>query len=187
MSTLILIRHAQAAGHETADPPLSDDGRRQAALLAARLRDSQARGIVHGPRLRARQTAEVISGALGVSAQQTDLLEDRTPHPSPERMDDYPAHRRAFLEETPVEERDINGDAIAAAWRQLTEMSADGALIAVTHAFVVGSFVAHALRAPADAWMRLPIANASITEFQSRPHGEWAVASVSDIGHLAGI
>lgn len=186
MSTVILIRHATADGHETADPSLSTAGRREASLLAARLRDSGADVILHGPRRRAGQTAEVLASQLGCPVQQADFLEDRTPHPSPERMSDYPMHRRSFLHETPVEERDIDGDLIAAAWRQLTELSTDRVLVAVTHAFVVGSFVGHALGAPADAWLRLPIANASITEIQSRPYGEWAVACVSDTGHLSG-
>lgn len=184
MSRLILIRHAQAAGHETADPPLSATGRRQASLLAARLESTRADAVLHGPRLRARQTAEALAESLDCRTQLTSLLEDRTPHPSPERPGDYPPHRRSFLDETPVEERDIDGEGIAAAWRQLTEMSSDRVLIAVTHAFVIGAFVGHALGAPADAWMRLPIANASITEFQPRPNGEWAVECVSDTGHL---
>ena len=185
MSTIILIRHATADGHESADPSLSTAGQREAALLAARLRDSGADAVLHGPRRRARQTAEVLGSLLRRPVQQAEFLDDRTPHPSPERMTDYPTHRWSFLDETPAEERDVDGEMIAAAWHRLTELSTDRVLVAVTHAFVVGSFVGHALGAPADAWMRLPIANASITEIHSRPHGEWAVASVSDTGHLA--
>lgn len=184
MSTIILIRHAQATGHETVDPPLSVTGRRQASLLAARLKNTRADAILHGPRRRARQTAELLGDSLNSVVQLTSLLDDRTPHPSPERLGDYPPHRRDFLDATPVEERDIDGDRIAAAWRQLTELSSDQVILAVTHAFVIGSFVSHALGAPADAWLRIPVANASITELQSRPGGEWAVASVSDTGHL---
>jgi broad specificity phosphatase PhoE len=100
-------------------------------------------------------------------------------------MSDYPPYRWGFLRSTPIEERDTNGDALANAWSQLKEMSTDRTLVAVTHAFVIGSFVGHALAAPADAWLKLPIANASITELRSRPSGEWAVARVSDTGHLA--
>ncbi|HIY67558.1 MAG TPA: histidine phosphatase family protein [Candidatus Agrococcus pullicola] len=185
MTRIILIRHATADGHETADPSLSATGQQEATLLAARLRGSRAGHILHGPRRRAGQTASVLGNQLGCPVQQTDFLEDRTPHPSPERMSDYPSHRRSFLDKTPVEERDINGDTIAAAWRQLTELSTDRVLVAITHTFVVGSFVGHALGSPADAWLRLPIANASITEIQPRPHGEWAVVCVSDTGHLS--
>lgn len=185
MSTIILIRHAKAEGHETVDPSLSTAGQREASLLAARLRDLQVDAILHGPRRRARQTAEIIGSRLGRPAQQTHILEDLTPHPSPGRAGDYPSHYAEFLDETPIDERDIDGDGIAAAWRQLADLSTDRVLVAVTHAFVIGSFIGHALRAPADAWLRLPIANASITEIQSRPHSEWAVARVSDTGHLA--
>lgn len=66
-------------------------------------------------------------------------------------MSDYPSHRRDFLHGTPVEERDTNSDAIAAAWHQLTELNTDRVLVAVTHTFVVGSFVGHASGAPVDA------------------------------------
>ncbi|MFC5434473.1 histidine phosphatase family protein [Microbacterium suwonense] len=166
---------------------VSATGRRQASLLAARLDRTRADAILHGPRRRARQTAEILGHSLDSPVQLTSLLDDRTPHPSPERLGEYPPHRRNFLDETPVEERDIDGDGIAVAWRQLTEMSSDQVIIAVTHAFVIGSFVSHALGAPADAWLKLPIANASITELQPRPAGEWAVASVSDTGHLTGL
>ncbi|NYH53583.1 putative phosphoglycerate mutase [Nocardiopsis arvandica] len=183
MGTLILVRHAQAEDHETSDPALSDEGRRQAALLGSRLTNSSASAILHGSRRRARQTAEVVAELLHVPLQQTTLLEDRTPFPSLERWDDYPPHRWGFLKGTPEAERDINGEALAEAWRELTARSRDSTLIAVTHAFVVGSFVSHALDAPSDAWMKLPIANTSITELQYSS-GEWSAMTVNDTHHL---
>lgn len=181
---LLLVRHAQADDHENLDPALSDEGRRQAALLGSRLSNSPASAILHGPRRRARQTAEVVAELLHVPLQQTTLLEDRTPFPSLERWDDYPPHRWAFLKETPEEERDIDGEAIAEAWRELAELGRNSTLIAVTHAFIMASFVGHALGAPSDAWMKLPVGNTSITELQERPSGEWSVEAMNDTNHL---
>lgn len=184
MDRILLIRHAQAEGHESDDPALSTTGRRQVAALAARLATLRPDLVLHGPRRRARETAELLAEACGVSHEQAELLEDRTPFPSPDRRVDYPPHRWEFLDATPEQERDLDGAAIAQAWQELTERSAGRTLVAITHAFVIGAFVGLALEAPPDAWTRLPIANASITEIQSRPVGQWAVASVSDTGHL---
>ncbi|MGP9680974.1 MULTISPECIES: hypothetical protein [unclassified Brachybacterium] len=40
---------------------------------------------------------------------------------------------------------------------------------------------------PADAWLRLPVANADLTDLRRRPSGEWAVHSMSDVCHLVGL
>jgi len=37
---------------------------------------------------------------------------------------------------------------------------------------------------PSDAWMKLPIANTSISELHERSPGEWAVKTVNDTSHL---
>ena len=72
---LLLVRHGltdwnregRFQGH--LDPPLSDDGREQARLIATRLAASAkepARRIVSSPLLRALETAEIIAEALGL-------------------------------------------------------------------------------------------------------------------------
>ena len=214
MDRILLVRHARADGHDESDPGLGELGLRQAEALAEQLAGEDVVAILNSPRLRARQTAELVAQRIGCSVRTTDLLEDRTPVPSARRWDDYPPHRWERLREVPAEERDEDGVALSAAWSRITapdaaDGDADGAaddltggghvadigtgavggsastLVLVTHAFVVGWFVCRALSAPPAAWMLLPVDNASITELQARPKGEHAVVRFNDVGHLS--
>lgn len=187
MDRILLVRHAEAQGHDGDDPGLSPLGVHQASLLAERLAGQDVAEVLHGPRRRARQTAHQVAQRLGCPLHQTHLLEDRTPYPSAGRWGDYPQHRHAFLHGVPEQERDEDGVALAAAWTRLSAPGSSGVLVAITHAFVVGSFVREVLGAPPAAWMQLPIANASITDLRARENGEWSVAGVSDVGHLRGL
>jgi probable phosphoglycerate mutase len=81
VTRLLLIRHAQSAWNETgrwqghADPPLSDLGRRQAAMAAARVGAVDA--IVASPLERARATAAILAAAVGIEPVviDDDLIE----------------------------------------------------------------------------------------------------------------
>lgn len=185
MERFLLARHAQAEGRGRPDPPLSPLGVRQARLLADRLADSDVREVLHGPARRAQETADVLAQRLECPRRSTDLLTDRTPFPSADRWDDYPRHRWEFLHDVPEDERDEDGVALAESWARLTSLEGAGTIVAITHGFVVGSFVGLALGAPTDAWMTLPIDNASVTDLRPRPGGEWSVAGVNDSGHLS--
>lgn len=72
-ATLLLIRHAEsdwnAAGRwqGRGDPGLSPRGRRQARELARRLADEAVGALVTSDLRRARETAEVVGGALGLT------------------------------------------------------------------------------------------------------------------------
>jgi broad specificity phosphatase PhoE len=69
----------------------------------------------------------------------TDLLDDRTAVPSPERVDEDPAHRHDWLAQVPqADERDVDGRRMTSAWERLSTPEPDGAVLLVTHAFVVG-------------------------------------------------
>lgn len=61
MDTILLVRHAEADGHDGEDPPLGPGGVRQAGLLGERLAGTEATRLLHGPRRRARQTAELLA------------------------------------------------------------------------------------------------------------------------------
>lgn len=193
MHRILLVRHGDAAGDDSADPALSSTGRAQMAALAERLRPEPVESLLHGPRRRARQRAEILGEAVGLDPEPTETLEDRTPDPSREHWDDYPRTRWDWLHETAVEERDEDAVALDAAWARPAERAElapherSGTLICVAHAFVVGFFVRSVLDALPDTWLRIPAANAGLTELRRRPSGEWAVHSMSDVGHLVGL
>jgi broad specificity phosphatase PhoE len=72
-TTLLLARHGETEwnrvgrwqGH--ADPPLSDAGREQAAMLALRLADAGVTAVVSSDLRRASETADIVAGALGLA------------------------------------------------------------------------------------------------------------------------
>jgi broad specificity phosphatase PhoE len=69
---IVFARHGQTAPNREglvlgrADPELTEEGHRQATLLAATLADEPVRAILTSPLLRARQTAEPVGAACGV-------------------------------------------------------------------------------------------------------------------------
>jgi len=187
---LLVVRHAEAAGHEDVDPGLSERGRAQARALGARLAGVRPAGILHGPRRRATETARVLAEALPATpVESSPLLEDRTPVPSAGGRSGYPERFWSWLDGVPADERDPDGAALTAALPDLVRLAEDraddGPLVLVTHAFVVGWFVREVLGAPTWRWIRLAPANASLTVLRWDGDGSGVLVSFNDTGHLA--
>jgi broad specificity phosphatase PhoE len=77
---IVFARHGQTAPNRDglvlgrADPELTEEGPRQAELLAVALRGEPVAAILSSPLLRARQTAEPIMEACGVPVEVDDRL-----------------------------------------------------------------------------------------------------------------
>src|SRR5947209_20190589 len=77
-----LVRHCAHGdvGHvlsgRCAGASLTAEGRAEAAWLAARFLDERIAAIQSSPRLRARETAETIGAALGLSVEIVDALDE---------------------------------------------------------------------------------------------------------------
>ncbi len=75
---LVLVEHAEPARAdgpvESADPGLGDDGRRQAAAVAARFAPESWDALYTAPQRRCRETAEAISRTLGIAPEVVDGL-----------------------------------------------------------------------------------------------------------------
>lgn len=168
-----LVRHGEAAGGDTADPGLSDLGRRQVQALANRLAFRPVRQVLHGPSRRTSETAAILTENLGAGAAASGLLLDRTPVPSAQRRGDYPTHRWEWFEDVPEAERDLDGTDLTDAWHKLWFEHHDEEVVLVTHAFVVAWFVREVLNAPPATWMRIgPIGNATLTSIGPNLAGE---------------
>src|SRR4051794_2338188 len=169
---LHLVRHAEAGSGELVDPGLTPRGVEQSGQLAGHLADLGIELVVHGPARRARETAELVSSTLGtLPPEQSDLARDRTPFPDADDLS-YSVHARAWLDSSPLDERDPGARALSADCATLLALSDERSVLVVTHAFVVAWCVAHALGAPDDAWLRLPVDNASVTTLDRNRHGE---------------
>lgn len=75
---LLLVRHGQSTWNAIhrwagqADPPLSEEGRRQARQLGRRLRSFPFQLVVSSDLSRASETASVIAEELGIDAPEAD-------------------------------------------------------------------------------------------------------------------
>jgi broad specificity phosphatase PhoE len=85
MGRLLLIRHGESEGNRdrvftrTPEVPLTSIGRRQARETAEFVRERYAPGLlVSSPFTRARQTAEIIGGVLGLQLSIEDELRERS-------------------------------------------------------------------------------------------------------------
>jgi broad specificity phosphatase PhoE len=83
MTLLYLIRHARSLWNAEgrwqgqADPPLDEIGLRQAEALAEHLRGETFQAVYSSPLQRARQTAEFLAHAQGLSVCLDDRLKER--------------------------------------------------------------------------------------------------------------
>jgi broad specificity phosphatase PhoE len=178
---LLLVRSAATAATRraafAADEPLDAAGGRAAARLAPAL--GRAGTAMAGPALRARQTAEAAGldarpdadlGALGAGGWAgLDLAEvgARDPRALRAWLDDPDARPPCGESRTEL------------GWRVARFLerarSLPGDLVAVTHASVVRAAVVLALGAPPQAFWRVDVAPASITELRPRDSG-WLLA-----------
>jgi serine/threonine-protein phosphatase PGAM5 len=189
-STLLyLVRHAEQRHCAAGDDPdggLSGLGEQQAALLGRRLADVPFDVLRHSPLRRAQETARILAGYLpGVPVSCCELLRDRTPVPSADQATAIPARYRSFLDGVPAAERDPGGAHLSAAVEQLASTGAeDRCELLVTHNFVIGWFVRHALDAPAWRWIGLNQFSCALTVIQVTAGLPPMQISFNDLGHL---
>ncbi len=178
MRFLHLARHGEAA----ADGTLSRDGRAQARSLGERLAAVPLVSVHHSPLPRARETAELIGAALpGVPVRPAEELTDQVP-PAP---GDLPPPYRRFLDGCPADEVAAGRRLAPAAIARFARPAAtDTHELIVTHAFVVGWFVRHALDAPAARWLGINAANAALTTILYRADRPPALVAFNDMAHL---
>jgi broad specificity phosphatase PhoE len=174
----LFVRHATCARTDdvlfgrAVDAPLDVRGRRQARLLAARLRDERPLRLLTSPRLRARQTAQAIATAVGVAPRISAALDEID-------YGDWSGRRFADLAADPrwrrwnaERERACTPAGATIAGTQARVLGLLGALsrrfrgatlVLVTHAEIVRSALLHTLDAPAGDYRLIDVAPASLT------------------------
>ncbi|MFD9903684.1 histidine phosphatase family protein [Streptomyces sp. NPDC059063] len=187
---LYLARHAEPSPDES---ELTDTGRRQAALLGERLRETPLTRITHGPLPRAALTAHLVHARLGPTAPARPL-----PHAA---AGDYFPHLPT-RDELPQDSADTVLDRLARLTVAEPERGAALARAAldrfagpvagpeprhelvVTHAFLIGWFVRAALDAPPWRWLGLNHAHAGLTVIRYAPDRPASLLLYNDTGHL---
>jgi broad specificity phosphatase PhoE len=180
---LYLARHGEAGADEST---LTDRGREQARLLGRRLREVPLDAIHHGPLPRAVQTAQLVAGELdNVPVSVADEAGDYIPY-QPDRAE-LPTgaadHYLDFLAAFPADER--RPDLAASAVRRFTGPTTEPRYeLLVTHNFLIGWLVRHALDAPQWRWLGLNHANAGLTVIRYAPARPPALLVHNDLRHL---
>ncbi|MET9880129.1 histidine phosphatase family protein [Actinacidiphila glaucinigra] len=184
---LYLVRHGEALPDESG---LSDEGRRQAALLGRRLAALPISVVHHGPLPRAAQTAALIGEHLdGADLRVSETAGDYVPYfPRREELPpDSADHLLRFLEGATAEERALGPSLALRALEQFTgpaEGDRERHELVVTHNFLVGWLVRHAMDAPAWRWLGVNQANAALTVIRYTPGRPVSVLVQNDMRHL---
>ena len=182
---LYLVRHGEAAE----GGGLSDTGQDQARRTGERLRNLPVTRIHHGPLPRAAQTARLIAGWLpGVPLAESAVAGDYIPADlDPAGL---PPSYAQLVGSFTVTERAAGAALAQAAIEQFAgvpageEPAADVHELIVTHNFLIGWFIRHALHAPEWRWLGLNQQNCALTVILYRPGLPPSLVSFNDTGHL---
>jgi probable phosphoglycerate mutase len=178
---LYLARHGSAASEESG---LTDQGRRQAGLLGARLARVPLSAITHSPLARAAETtAGVLAAAAwpGVEPVASALVGDYPPC-LPAQV---PATFTPLVEGWSADElRDGPKLAAEALARFAVPAERETHELVITHSFLIGWFVRDALGAPPERWMGLNAGNAALTVIRYSDDRPPALMVHNDMSHL---
>jgi probable phosphoglycerate mutase len=191
---LYLVRHGEAA----AGGSLSDAGEEQARRTGERLKNLPVTRIHHSPLPRAAQTARLIAGWLpGVPLAESATVGDYIPAdldpgglpPSHARLvssytiterNEGAAQARAAIERFAVPPGETPAGTNAAEEGQ----AADVHELIVTHNFLIGWFIRHALDAPDWRWIGLNQQNCGLTVILYQPGLPPSLVTFNDAAHL---
>lgn len=176
------IRHGiydyDSTADEVAGNGLNALGHEQARLIGARLASLPVKpaSLVSSTLRRARETADDMGVAMGMTPQRDSLLQECTP--TSERAD-YMANHTAG-------EIALCDSNLAAAWAKymVPTPDADRHDVLVAHGNVIRWFVSHAVVGDTRRWHTLEIGNGSLTILSVRPDGTTRLVIFSDVGHL---
>jgi len=198
---LYLARHAEAspdggaeggvdveADVEADGGGLTPNGRSQADLLGRRLRGLPIRLLHHGPLPRAAQTAQLVAAHLdGVTPQVAQAAGDYLPYLP--RRDELPPESAEslmrFLARPTVEQHrpELAREAVSRFTGPVPGDQERHELL-ITHGFLIGWLVRHALDAPGWRWIGLDHTNAALTILRYTPGLPPALVTYNDTAHL---
>jgi broad specificity phosphatase PhoE len=197
---LLLVRHGQSTwNHEhriqgQLDPPLSDEGRRQAARLGRRLAGRKFSGFYSSDLNRALETSRVIGEAVGIeptpmAGLREIYLGEWEGLLTEELAARYPKAWAGWIEEpdwdlVPGGEGSARFEArVKIALDSLFDRHQEGDVLAVTHGGVIQIALHHVVGRPGRGIFPFRIQNTSVSVIEKR-NGRLVVSGVNDIGHL---
>jgi len=177
---LYLVRHGEADDNGA----LTQAGQQQASAAGEWLRNIRFSAIRYSPAQRAEETAELIADHQpGVPVGPSGLLGDYLPPVT--GLPDLPAAYTTLIDSYAPDERAEGAELAAAAIERYARPAGqDGSELLVTHNFLIGWFVRHALDAPDWRWLGLNQCHCAITVILYRAGRPASLVSFNDVGHL---
>jgi 2,3-bisphosphoglycerate-dependent phosphoglycerate mutase len=208
VTRLVLVRHGESkttvarviGGYRTCSG-LSELGRQP----AERLRDRWAIGgeviaevLISSHYARARETAEIVSPALGgLAVVEDDGFGEHDPGPDCDGMgfDDYiERYGGGWWQGDPFGTSFPGGETIAAfqfrigqTIRRTIDTYPDQTVVVICHGGVVDAALRLALKAPPTGGFEIHTLNTSITELHLVKDNLWRLIRYNDVGHLVGL
>lgn len=193
MTELILVRHGLPESGAM-DPPLNDEGLRQAHAVASLLSEERITAVVSSGLRRAQQTAKIIAKAtVHTSYSLEGLNEWGLPADSMEYValellgDDAPQARAIqegrFMDFVP-ERVDVDEfrQKVAHAFDKILAEHPDGRVVVVCHGGTINAYVGQLVGIPDIFWFHPDYT--SISRMDQRPGGRVVVRSLNEVHHL---
>ena len=197
-----MVRHGQSTwNHERRiqgqlDPPLSDEGRRQAVRLGRRLAGRTFAGFYSSDLKRAAETAALVGESVGIDpTPMAGLREIYLGRWEGLRTEDlasrFPEAWASWTEEpdwdlVPGGEGSVAFETrVDATLDELFRRHPQGDVLVVTHGGVIQIALHHVVGRPGRGIFPFRIQNASVSVLERR-NGRVVVSGVNDIGHLEG-
>ncbi|MFO8010762.1 MAG: histidine phosphatase family protein [Dehalococcoidia bacterium] len=197
---LMLIRHGQVESNVTrhypgwSDEDLDSTGLHQASHLASRLSSEHLDMVYTSPLRRAYTTATILAGPHNIEPEtRRDIIElnlgDWQGLNSAEISRGWPGLWEQSRYD-PSELRIPGGESypqltarVVGAFRDITEGSAGGTVVMVTHDAVIRVLVAHVLNVSNSIYRRITIGNTSITVIETSGSRQY-LSRLNDTAHL---
>lgn len=195
---IFLIRHGrQADARCNVDVGLSEEGRRQAALVAERMAAWGLEALYASDMVRARETGAIVGERLGLPVEvvpqlreldfgdMTGLTDAEIGH----GFADFKAQQAAMASDLRYPGGETIGEVVARAVPALQAIAegGHGTVAVATHGVVIRALIAHILCAPLARWRlaSTTLENGSLTEisYDTRLE-EFSVQRVNDFAHL---
>jgi broad specificity phosphatase PhoE len=199
---LLLVRHGQSTWNSEhriqgqLDPPLSDEGRRQATRVGRRLARHRFAGFYSSDLKRALETASAIGAVTGGSPNPTTglreiFLGEWEGLNTQELAQRFPEAWARWIEEPSWDVVPGGEGAAAFESRVVAEMDSilarheHGDVLVVTHGGVIQVALHRIVGRPNHGLFPFRIENASISVIEKR-NGRYVVSGVNDTSHLEG-
>ncbi len=197
---LILVRHGETHLNRDGriqginDTSLDEVGRSQAQAVAQALSRDLPFHLYASPVARARETAQIISKALGVPSNTVAEFREADPGElegltGAEMREQYPEFAQRWAEDSGTA-RMPGGESLAEvqdrAWQAVSRISqahSEGTVVVVSHNFVIQTVVCKVLEAPLKHSRRLRQDLGSIARLDLRG-SQWTVAALNETAHL---